>query len=142
MWEGTGRVPELLGARFWLQPIFGYKEGPRGRRLLRFETEEGPRGRPRQATTAAPARRMKIGLFLACAMVASPWHLVSPTGRVHYVADEPALRALAVQHGLLKKSSGENMLRRLVDPKNEKVHTASSNVRITHAHTALSLIHI
>ena len=64
---------------------------------------------------------MLCALFLACAMVASPWHLVSPTGRVHYVADEPALRVLAVQHGLLKKSSGENMLRRLVDPSDKKV---------------------
>ena len=45
VWEGTGRVPELPGARFWFRPIFGYEEGPRVRRLLRLETEEGLRVR-------------------------------------------------------------------------------------------------
>ena len=41
MWEGTGRVPELPGARFRFRPNFGYEEGPRVRKLLRSETEEG-----------------------------------------------------------------------------------------------------
>ena len=45
VWEGTGRAPELPGARFWFRPIFGYEEGPRVRRLLRSETEEGLRVR-------------------------------------------------------------------------------------------------
>ena len=45
VWEGTGRVPELPGARFRFRPNFGYEEGPGGRRLLRLETEEGLRGR-------------------------------------------------------------------------------------------------
>ena len=43
VWEGTGRVPELPGARFRFRPNFGYEEGPGGRRLLRLETEVGPR---------------------------------------------------------------------------------------------------
>ena len=45
VWEGTGRAPELPGARFWFRTIFGYEVGSRGRRLLRSETEVGFRGR-------------------------------------------------------------------------------------------------
>ena len=30
VWEGTGRVPELPGARFRFRPNFGYEEGPGG----------------------------------------------------------------------------------------------------------------
>ena len=62
VWEGTGRVPELPGARFWFRPIFGYEEGPRGRRLLRFETEEGPRGRG--WLIFMPARAMNLASSL------------------------------------------------------------------------------
>ena len=52
------RVPELPGARFWFRPIFGYEEGPRGRRLLRLETEEGPRGRRWPTAPTAPTRML------------------------------------------------------------------------------------
>ena len=44
VWEGTGRVPELPGARFRFRPIFGYEEGPGGVKLRCLETEEGLRG--------------------------------------------------------------------------------------------------
>ena len=44
VWEGTGRIPELPGARFWFRPIFGYEEGPRGAKVPHLETDEGLRG--------------------------------------------------------------------------------------------------
>lgn len=73
-------------------------------------------------------------LLLVCSMVPPPWHLQAPTGRVHYVADEAALRVLAEQKSLVK--NGENLLRRLVDPGNTKVRL--SFVSIHHARTRVA----
>ena len=41
MWEGGERVPPPPGGEKKIWPSFGYEEGPRVRRLLRLETEEG-----------------------------------------------------------------------------------------------------
>ena len=40
VWEGTRRVPELPGARFWFRPIFGYEVGSRWRRCLIFMADD------------------------------------------------------------------------------------------------------
>ena len=45
MWEGGKCVPPPPGGEKKIWPSFGYEEGPRGRRLLRSETEVVPRGR-------------------------------------------------------------------------------------------------
>ena len=54
-------------------------------------------------------------------MVLPPWHIVSPTGVIHVVRDEAALKTLAAQEPELVVRR-ENLLVRLhvVDPKNKK----------------------
>ena len=52
-------------------------------------------------------------------MVALPWVLLSPFGVLFYVEDEAALRVLAVDCDLGRSQTGENILRKLVDPVNK-----------------------
>ena len=81
VWEGTRRVPELPGARFWFRPIFGYEEGPRVRKLLRSETEDkGGYGTMRRRLFSVPPPGQILSSLLSLARADTH---TRPTTHIH-----------------------------------------------------------
>ena len=116
MWEGGKRVPELPRGEFQSLGKSGYEVGPGGANNV---------SRNRSRTWRGSSRRVRTQRYRACLkrllliMVPPPWYIADPEGQIHFVTDAVALSDLANKRGVKKR--GENLLRRLVDPSNEKV---------------------
>ena len=66
-------------------------------------------------------------------MVPPPWRLISPAGVIHVVRDEDELKALAgAEPDVVVRR--ENLLKKLVDPKNTKALLA---LPMHHPHSTL-----